>query len=123
MYPSPWLHAKLEIYKDWIILVGFLGTILSIAGISIASLWPHLPGISPVTILVIIAILNTVITLAVIRWGTTKKSQLVQAAKLIEDNGLAKLRVSKELSLKWNQEPSKEQVQWTLVKLYEILKK
>jgi hypothetical protein len=103
---SAWLHAKLKYYDDWIIVLGALSSIFTLAGYSMPSLWDHL--FEGAQFSLVAATLNTIIALIVIRWGLAQKNECGKANQKIEE--CQKLEERAEQLLQSERERHKQEI-------------
>lgn len=70
---NSWLRIKLELYKEWIILLGIVSSIFTVIGLDLFSLQEYLLSVTNISLPAVAALVNTLITLFVIRWGLMQK--------------------------------------------------
>lgn len=69
-----WLHGKLGIYADWVLLLGFISSVFGLLGITMSSVLVQLWN-EPIQVLLLIVAADTIITTYIIRWGLIQKNE------------------------------------------------
>lgn len=77
MSPSTWLRTQLDKYWAPITILFILSALITIGGYNMAVFWSH--AFEGISYYMVAAVLNTVITFIVIRWGLNRKEERKKA--------------------------------------------